>query len=294
VLRYGTQAVNLDLMGRKISNRRNSVLLMCAALAMAAMDAGSTQAASLVPPASGACSLEATARATIAKIEPNLDIALADGRILSLAGLDPPRHTPDNPRLALEARDKLARWLEGREVAVRALADKPNRFGRIPARLFAAPPGTPVAEIGIAEAILDAGLARYRPEANAHPCRDLLLAAESDARAERIGLWADPFYAVMPAGDRAAFANPRSGMVLVEGTPVSLGETASRFYLNFGPRRGSDFAITLPKRGANALEKAGIKVQDLVGKRLRVRGLLDATFGPQMELTDPDGLELLD
>jgi endonuclease YncB( thermonuclease family) len=48
-------------------------------------------------------------------------------------------------------------------------------------------------EIGVAEAILDAGLARYRPDAAAHPCRDLLLAAEAEARAGKTGLWADPF-----------------------------------------------------------------------------------------------------
>src|SRR5947209_392016 len=195
--------------------------MIASAAFLAALLVAAAHAASLIPPASGPCSLEATARATIAKIEANLDIALA-------------------------------------------------------------------------EAILDAGLARYRPEAAAHPCRDLLLAAEAEARAEKIGLWADPFYAVLPGADRAAFANPPKGMVLVEGVATTLGETASRFYLNFGPRRGSDFAITLPKRGANALEKAGIKVQDLVGKRLRVRGLLDATFGPQLELTDPDQLELID
>jgi endonuclease YncB( thermonuclease family) len=268
------------------------ILLATALLILAAH--APTHAASLIPPAAGLCSLENAARATIAKIEPNLDIALADGRTLTLAGLDPPRDTPDHPRLAAEAREKLAAWLDGREVAARALADKPNRFGRLPARLFAAPPGALGAEIGIAEAILDAGLARYRPDAAAHPCRDLLLAAEAEARAAKIGLWADPSYAVLPGPDRAAFANPRTGMVIVEGTPVSLGETASRFYLNFGPRRGGDFAITLPKRGATALEKAGIKVQDLVGRRLRVRGLLDAMFGPQMELTDPDQLELID
>jgi endonuclease YncB( thermonuclease family) len=280
--------------GTATRRRARKTLFAASALLVAATHAQTTQAASLLPPAAGPCSLENTARARVGKIEANLDIVLADGRTLTLAGLDPPRDTPDHPRLALDARDKLAQWLEGHEVAVRALAEKPNRFGRIPARLFAAPPGALGAEIGIAEAILDAGLARYRPEANAHPCRDLLLAAESDARAEKIGLWADPFYAVLPGADRAAFGNPRTGMILVEGTPVSLGETASRFYLNFGPRRGSDFAITLPKRGANALEKAGVKVQDLVGKRLRVRGLLDATFGPQMELTDADQLELID
>jgi endonuclease YncB( thermonuclease family) len=278
--------------GKAARRQWRKILIAAGALLVVATHV--TQAASLLPPASGPCSRENTARASVANVDPSLDIALADGRALTLAGLDPPRETPDHPRLASEVRDKLAQWLDGREVAVRALADKPNRFGRIPARLFAAPPGTPGTEIGIAEAILDAGLARYRPDGAAHPCRESLLAAEAEARAGRIGLWADPFYAVLPATDRAAFANPRTGMVIVDGTPVSLGETASRFYLNFGPRRGSDFAITLPKRGANALEKAGVKVQDLVGKRLRVRGLLDATFGPQMELIDPDQLELID
>jgi hypothetical protein len=231
---------------------------------------------------------------TIAKIEPNLDIALGDGRVLTLVWLDPPRDTLEHPRLAADAREKLAAWPENREAAVRALADKPNRFGRMPARLFAAPLGAISGEIGVAEAILDASLARYRPHAAAHPCREQLLAAEAEARTAQIGLWADPAYAVLPASDQAAFATPRTGVVLVEGTPTSLGETATRFYLSFGARRGSDFAITLPKRGANGLEKAGIKVQDLVGRRLRVRGLLDATFGPQIELTDPDWLELLD
>jgi endonuclease YncB( thermonuclease family) len=269
--------------------------LILAALAALIAATHAAPAPSLAPPAAGPCSLENTARATVAKIEPNLDIALADGRTLTLAGLDPPRDTPDQPRLAAEAPDKLAAWLHGREVAVRALAEKPNRFGRIPARLFAAPPDAAAgAEIGVAEAILDAGLARYRPEAAAHPCREALLAAEAEARSAKIGLWADPYYAVLPAGERDSFAKVPSGMVLVEGTVASLGETAARFYLNFGPRRGSDFAITLPKRDANALEKAGLKVHDLVGKRLRVRGLLDATFGPQMELSDPDGLELVD
>jgi endonuclease YncB( thermonuclease family) len=281
----------------RLRRRLRKTLLAAAALFFAATRAVPMHAASLVPPASGPCSLEATARATIAKIEPNLDIALADGRTLTLVGLDPPRDTPDHPRLATDAREKLAAWLDGREVAARALADKANRVGLIPARLFAAPPnarpGTAGAEIGVAEAILDAGLARYRPEAAAHPCRESLLAAEAEARTAKIGLWADPAYAILPAGDRTAFAAPPTGMVLVEGTPASLGETAARFYLNFGRSR-ADFAMTLPKRGANALEKAGIKVQDLLGKRLRVRGLLDATFGPQMELTDPDQLELID
>src|SRR5947209_5212437 len=98
---------------------------------IAATHAGSTEAGSLLPPASGPCSLENTSQATVAKVERNFDITLADGRAITLAGIDPPRDTPDHPRLAAEARDKLAQWLDGREVALRAVAEKPNRFGRI-------------------------------------------------------------------------------------------------------------------------------------------------------------------
>lgn len=274
---------------------RRSLLTALAGVFAALLATPQAHAASLVPPGSGPCSTEKTTRAIVANVDPNLEIALTDGRNLSLAGLDPPRATQDHPRLAIDARDKIAAWLEGREVAIHALADKPNRFSRIPARLFAAPPGASAGgEIAIAEAILDAGLARYRPDVAVHPCRDLLLVAESEARQAKTGLWADPFYDVLPAGDRAAFAETRAGMVLVEGKVESLGETGSRLYLNFGPRRGSDFAITLPKRDASAFEKAGMNVRELVGRRVRVRGLLDRGFGPQMEISNPDGLELLD
>ncbi|MBV8849720.1 MAG: thermonuclease family protein [Methylobacteriaceae bacterium] len=288
-----------SMLRRMCPIRLRRPLRLAACILLAATHVSRAHAASLVPPDSGPCSLENTARATITKIEPDLDVALSDGRILSLAGLDPPGGTQEHPHLAADAREKLAAWLEGREVAVRALADKPNRFGRVPARLFAAPPGAsgappPVAEIGLAEATLDAGLARYRPDAAAHLCRDRLLGAESEAREAKIGLWADPAYAILPAGDRSAFADPRKGMVLVEGVVTSVGETASRLYLNFGPRRGSDFAMTLPKRDVSAFETAGIKPRELVGRRLRARGLLDTAFGPQLEISHPDAVELLD
>jgi hypothetical protein len=41
-----------------------------------------------VPSALGPYSLESTTRGTIAKIEPSLDIALGDGRVLTLVWLD--------------------------------------------------------------------------------------------------------------------------------------------------------------------------------------------------------------
>jgi micrococcal nuclease len=231
---------------------------------------------------------------TIAKIEPNLDIALGDGRVLTLVWLDPPRDTLEHPRLAADAREKLAAWPENREAAVRALAENPTasaacRRGSLPRRWVRFP-----ARSGSPRRFSMPASRATAPMPPRIPAASSFLAAEAEARTAQIGLWADPAYAVLPASDQAAFATPRTGVVLVEGTPTSLGETATRFYLSFGARRGSDFAITLPKRGANGLEKAGIKVQDLVGRRLRVRGLLDATFGPQIELTDPDGLELLD
>jgi endonuclease YncB( thermonuclease family) len=268
---------------------------LCVATAFLLTAARASETSPLLPPDAGPCSLEQTSRATVASVDAALDVVLADGRVLTLAGLDPPRDTPDHPQLAGEARAALAAWLQGREVAIALLAQKPDRWARIPARLFAPPAGqSAVGEIGVAEAILDAGLARYRPDSAAHPCRDRLLAAEAAARAGGVGLWGDPYYAVLAAASRESFAQPRGGMVIVEGRPTSLGETAARLYLNFGPQRGRDFAITVSHREAMVFEKAGVRLRDLVGHRLRLRGLLDATFGPQIELSDPDALERID
>ncbi|MGB9015089.1 MAG: hypothetical protein WCC13_07175, partial [Methylovirgula sp.] len=55
--------------------------------------------------APSACPTAGGSRGSIAKINERLEITLKDGRTLRLAGLEPPRPTPDQPDFDVEARD---------------------------------------------------------------------------------------------------------------------------------------------------------------------------------------------
>ena len=71
-----------------------------------------------------------------------------------------------------------------------------------------------------------------------------------------------------------------------------VGATASRTYVNFGPIRTVDFAATVARNNLAAFEKAGAALSGLSGKVVRVRGLLETRFGPQIELADPEAIEI--
>src|SRR3984893_14758880 len=69
----------------------------------------------------------------------------------------------------------------------------------------------------VAPSLIPTNLARYEPSAAARPCRTALLAAEAGARASGLGLWADPYYAIIAAADRLSFAEKAGSSVIVEG-----------------------------------------------------------------------------
>ena len=46
-------------------------------------------------------------------------------------------------------------------------------------------------------------------------------------------------------------------MVVVEGVVGGIGEAGGSLYLNFGPRRGADFAVVIWKRNLETFERAG-------------------------------------
>ncbi len=80
---------------------------------------------------------------TVASVSDTLEVRLADGRLLRLAGLDPPRATPADPALPAKARAALEAWVAGGAVTMRSLAAEPDRWNRTPVLLFHPAP-TPV------------------------------------------------------------------------------------------------------------------------------------------------------
>lgn len=141
--------------------------------------------------------------------------------------------------------------------------------------------------------MLAGGFARFMPEAEARPCRTAFLAAEAAARATKLGLWADPFYAVIAATDRDAFAERAATNVIVEGRLVGVEKGPMRTNLQFAPRSEHSFSVTVLQRNVKIFEQAGLDFHALIGRTLRVRGLLDLRFGPQIEISSEDEIELI-
>lgn len=225
-------------------------------------------------------------------VNERLELVLADGKVLKIAGLDPPGPTPDDPDLDLSNAKKAAAWLAGREILYRPLSSRPDRWGRIPALAFLATQRQK-APVSIGEALIQAGFARFIPQPGTSPCRSTLLYAEARARSERLGLWADPYYAVLSAHDRDSFNEKAATNIIVEGEVQGISVGPFRTNLYFGPRRGYDFSITILPRNVTLFEAAGLKPSVLNGKKIRVRGLLDLRFGPQIEVSSPDEVELI-
>ena len=229
---------------------------------------------------------------TVKTISERLDFTLADGREVRLAGLAPPRPDRGDPATAAAALAFAKSWLAGREVGLRLLYAKPDRWGRLPVDLLAPPPGeAEAAPVSVAAFLLRSGYARVWPEPDAYACVADLLRAEAEARDKRLGLWRDPYYGVVAAADLDNLRKRDGQFTLVEGTPSRVGEGRSRYYVDFGLHRG--FTIVIPKRRAKIFERAGMTIAALAGARIRVRGALDNRFGLRMEISDPDGIERL-
>jgi endonuclease YncB( thermonuclease family) len=237
-----------------------------------------------------ACPTVGTSRAAIANIDERLEITLKDGRTLRLAGIEPPRPTPERPDFDMAARDAL-RARSGTEIDFVPLAERPDRWGRVASFVFFDQPGATPVSAG--QFLLAGGFARFMPEPEARACRALFLVAEATARAAGLGLWSDPFYSILVPTDRDAFAERAATNVIVEGRLLGLDQGRWRTYLEFAPRPAHDFEVTILQRNVRKFEQAGFDFPALVGQTLRVRGLLDLRFGPHLEISSPDEIELI-
>ena len=248
------------------------------------------------------CTDEGGEPVQVAAVGADFGVTLVDGRILRLAGIDPVRPTSARPDVE-QARATLASWIAGQTVILRSLSASPDRWGRLPALLFAeavpaavqarlsaAGQDPPVLSVGLA--MVEAGLARAHPEPEAHDCWPALTHAETKARAAGLGLWGDPYYAVRDAADIASLETATGSMAVVQGRVSRIGQGRSRLFIGFG-KRGSDFELHLSKRDLFILAELGLDQAKLSGVAVRARGYLDDRFGPSIDVTEADQVEVL-
>jgi micrococcal nuclease len=120
-----------------------------------------------------------------------------------------------------------------------------------------------------------------------------LLALEAEARRERHGLWRSWAYRVQDAGDTKRLGRLTHTYQLVEGTVHAVGEGRKLIYVNFAEDWHTDFTVTIARKDLASFEAAGLDLDRLAGKRVRVRGWVEWWNGPMIAATHPAQIEML-
>ncbi len=161
-------------------------------------------------------------------------------------------------------------------------ADQQDRYGRIVGDLWLGA-GDTLSSMSLE--LLRSGLALVDPAVMPMTCLEAAFDAEREAEAEARGLWSDP--------PLASATNPRldaeaGAYRLVEGRIISTGETQRTIYLNFGRDYRTDFTVLVAKSDAKGWD---VDLQALEGRRVRVRGVVEAWNGAMIRVEHPGQIE---
>jgi endonuclease YncB( thermonuclease family) len=249
----------------------------CAGLAAATL----TCALAAASPADAAgCWLQPQGEGRVAAVIDGRSFRLSDGREIRLAGIEPVMSEKADRTSALAA------LVAGRDVQLRGQDDSPDRYGRQPAFVYLAGADLPVQSLLLAqgEALVSADVADK-------DCAASLFAAEAGARQARKGTWAGPS-AIKNAESPGDILAGIGRFTVVEGRVLSVRQAGATTYLNFGRNWTRDFAVTISRRTAAAIEAAGMSLKSLENRRIRVRGWVEARRGPRIEVLRAGQIEL--
>jgi endonuclease YncB( thermonuclease family) len=225
------------------------------------------------------CKLTPIGTATVAAIRDGRTLSLADGRTLRLAELE----------VTEQSRAALQRLAAGKTLRLEKLGAGQDRYGRLVAFAFAGD-----SKESLQQALLTAGAARVGPRVGDPGCAGILLKAEGTARADRRGIWADPRFLPINAGDIARLRAETGRFALVAGKVLSVNPSGGTIYLNFGRRWTRDFSVIILRRLRPRFVAAGIDPLQLKGRTMRVRGFIEMRRGPVIEAEAPEQIEFAD
>lgn len=247
-----------------------------AALAIASLTLLTGASAGAAPAQSGRCDFPAGPAETVGSLrrEGGL-LVLVDGRVVRLAGLD-----AASLRLPASLEGLPGPW----NMVVVAAAD---RHGILPVWL-ADQAGS------LAERLVEAGAARVRPRPGEPACFQTLLVEEARARQASLGLWRDPGYAVADASDGVAVGRLLGRFSILQGRVRHVGTSRELIFVDFGPVWRTDVTLIVPARDQARFFAAGLDIQRLTGRPVRVRGVVTERGGPALLVSEPAAIELLD
>ena len=251
-------------------------------------------------PPTPVCGADAIADAMVSRVSDGRTFMLADGREVRLAGIEvPPLPPAADPNVGAApggaaAESTLDALAGGDRVVLRRAEAGPDRYGRIVAYAYTERDGD---ELFVQGELIAAGYARVGDRVGSRACASALLARENAARQAKLGLWANPYYDLIDAETPADVLAHKGQFALVEGKVVSVRESGPTVYVNFGRRWSEDFAVTVRKRNERSFASAGLDLRGLEGRRVIVRGFVEARGArgmPSIEAARPEQIETAD
>ena len=197
-------------------------------------------------------------------------LALADGRKVRLAGLD-----PTSLRLPAD--------LEGVEATLLS-PGPPDRNGAIRSDLL-------VDASSVSQRLLAEGRARVRPAPGEAACFARLYAAEAGAIRLGLGLWGEPGYAIVDAADPDAVSRHTDRFAVVMGRVRHVGVAERSIFIDFGEAWKTDVTLTIRVRDRSRFARAGLLPEALKGQVIRARGVVTMRAGPAIEIREPAAIE---
>jgi endonuclease YncB( thermonuclease family) len=241
-----------------------------------------------------ACGGETVGSGQATNVTDGRTFALADGREVRLSGIEVPGHSPNGQAPTTQAdaaRAALTALVAGQAVTLKLLDAETDRYGRISAHAVVERDG---AARSVQGDLLAQGHARVAARLADRDCALEFLTLERAARAAKLGLWSDPYYEPRRADMPAEILTERGRFTLVEGKVSSVRESGGTIYVNFGARWSQGFAITIAKRNAGLFTSAGLEPKTLTGRRVRVRGWIEARTGPRVQAVRPEQIEIVE
>jgi endonuclease YncB( thermonuclease family) len=223
------------------------------------------------------CQFEAQGEGRVAAVVDARSVRLDDGREVRLTGIE----------AAATTKQAMISLLVGRDVTLRGADDTPDRYGRQGALVFVGE-----SETSVQATLLAQGDALVSAEVSDKECAAALMSSEADARRQKKGNWADPS-AIKNAESPDDILAGIGRFVVVEGKVLSVRQAGAMTYLNFGRNWTHGFAATISKRALPAFENAGMTLKSLENRRIRVRGWVEGTVGPRIDVRLLGQVELL-
>lgn len=194
-------------------------------------------------------------RVTVRNVIDNRTLTLADGRALTLTGLDFPDSDPENPgAYSVAAMSYLKEHFEGQPVSLYQTPNsdkgRMNRMGHMLGHLY-----LDNKNIWAQGALVAQGLARVRVTPNNPEMAEQLYEREKQARQKGAGLWSEDSYSILTP---ETALEAREGFQIIEGTVKNVATVRNRIYLNFGPDWRTDLTV-----GIEAADRRKFLAEDL-------------------------------